>query len=88
MKKLFVFLIVALMTFPVIAKDDKGNKAGGKRAEHASEMGLEKGKAYAGEKEGVVEKLDKDDKEGFLEKPEKEEKEKKQKKEKKEKKSK
>ena len=34
MQKLFVFLIAALMTFPVIAKDDKGNKAGGKRAEY------------------------------------------------------
>ena len=79
MQKLFVFLIVGLMTFPVIAKEDKGNNAGGKRAEHASEMGLEKGKAYAGQKEGVVEKPEKEDKE---------EKEKKQKKEKKEKKSK
>ena len=82
MQKLFVFLIVALMTFPVIAKDDKGNKAGGKRAEHASEMGLEKGKAYAGEKEVDLEKPEKEEKE------EKQKKEKKQKKDKKEKKSK
>ena len=87
MQKLFVFLIVVLMTFPVIAKDDKGNKAGGKRAEHASEMGLEKGKAYAGQKEGVVEKPEKEEKQEKEEKEEKE-KEKKQKKEKKDKKSK
>jgi hypothetical protein len=56
-------------------QDKKGYGAGGVRAEHASEQGLEKGKAWAGSKE-------KD------EKPTKEKKEKKEKKQKKDKKEK
>ena len=54
-------------------QDKKGHGAGGVRAEHASEQGLEKGKAWAGSKD---------------EKPTKEKKEKKEKKQKKDKKEK
>ena len=97
MKKLVVILIALLMALPVIAKEDKGHKAGGMRDEHASEMGLEKGKAYAGTKEKAEtlveeeeeDKEGKEDKEKKKEKKEKKEmKQKKEKKEKKEKKSK
>lgn len=54
-------------------QEKKGYGAGGVRAEHASEQGIEKGKAWAGSKD---------------EKPTKEKKEKKEKKQKKEKKEK
>lgn len=72
MKKLTVFLLMMLLTLPVVAKQGNGKGAGGARTEHASEMGMEKGKAWAGSKE----------------KKEKEEKEKEEKKEKKSKKNK
>ena len=62
-------------------QEKKGYGAGGVRAEHASEQGLEKGKAWAGSKE-------KDEKPTKEEKERKEKKEKKQKKDKKEKKDK
>lgn len=51
-------------------KEEKGYGAGGIRAEHASEQGLEKGKAWAGSKE-------KKDKDEDSEKKEKKEKKKK-----------
>ena len=73
MKKLTVFLLMMLLTLPVVAKQDKGNSAGGARSEHASEMGMEKGKAWAGSKE-------KKTKEEAEEKVKKEKKEKKEKK--------
>ena len=51
MQKIVIFmlaLMLALMlTFPVAAKQDKGKGAGGVRDDHASEIGLEKGKAWA-----------------------------------------
>ena len=72
MKNFSLFLLMLLLSFPVIAKQDKGKGAGGVRDDHAGEMGLEKGEAWAGSKE----------------KKEKEEKVKKEKKKKKEKKSK
>ncbi len=40
-----------LLTLPVVAKQDKVKDAGGARSEHASELGMEKGKAWAGSKE-------------------------------------
>lgn len=72
MKKFSLFLLMLLLSFPVIAKQDKEKGAGGVRDDHANEIGLEKGKAWAGSKE----------------KKEKEEKVKKEKKEKKSKKNK
>lgn len=57
MQKLLTLLIIVFLSFPVIAKehkDKKGHGAGGMRDEHASEMGLEKGKAWAGTKEKKV----------------------------------
>ncbi len=54
MKKLFVFFIVLMLCMPVLAKQGKENKAGGMRDDHVSEMGMEKGKAYAGSKEKQV----------------------------------
>lgn len=46
-------LLGLLLSMPVLAaKDDnKGHGAGGLRGEHASEQGLEQGKAWAGSKE-------------------------------------
>jgi len=67
-------LLVATVT-SVAGEGKQGHGAGGVRSDHASEQGLEKGKAWAGSKE-------KD------EKPTKEKKEKKEKKQKKEKKEK
>ena len=53
-------LAALLAATTVCAKDDKekGHGAGGVRADHASEQGLEQGKAWAGSKEheGVSEK--------------------------------
>jgi len=70
MQKLFVIFMVLFLSMPVLAKKDKENKAGGMRDEHVSEMGMEKGKAYAGSKE----KKDKDDDEEVKGKKEKKEK--------------
>ena len=74
--------MVLFLSMPVLAKKDKESKAGGMRDDHVSEMGMEKGKAYAGTKE----KKEKDVEAELMD--EKEKKEKKAKKEKKEKKSK
>ena len=88
MKNLMVLFIVLILSMPVFAKNDKENKAGGMRDDHVSEMGMEKGKAYAGTKE-KKEKDDEEELEGEKEKKEKKaKKEKKSKKEKKVKKSK
>lgn len=48
-----VSLLGLALAMPVCAArdDNKGKGAGGLRGEHASEMGLEKGKAWAGSKE-------------------------------------
>ena len=54
MKYLLILFAVIALSMPVLAKNDKANKAGGMRDEHASEMGMEKGKAYAGTKEKKV----------------------------------
>ena len=51
MKNFSLFLLMLLLSFPVIAKQDKGKGAGGVRDDHAGEMGLEKGEAWAGSKE-------------------------------------
>ncbi|MET0093007.1 MAG: hypothetical protein ABW120_05710 [Sedimenticola sp.] len=78
-------MALALVVFGIgsatAAKGDKGHGAGGVAEEQASEMGLEKGKRYAGSKE-------KKSKEEGEEKLKKEKKEKKAKKEKKSKKGK
>jgi hypothetical protein len=78
MKKFSLFLLMLLLSLPVIAKQDKGKGTGGVRDDHASEMGLEKGEAWAGSKEKKVKKESED-------KVKKEEKVKKEKKAKKEK---
>jgi len=54
MKRLTVFVFTILFVLPVCAKQDNNQKAGGVRADHASEMGLDKGKAWAGSKEKKV----------------------------------
>ena len=74
-------LLMAAGTSWPADQEKKGYGAGGVRAEHASEQGLEKGKAWAGSKE-------KDEKPTKEKKERKEKKEKKQKKDKKEKKDK
>jgi hypothetical protein len=50
---LIVFLATLILAPGLSFADDqkKGHGAGGVRADHASEKGLEKGKAWAGEKE-------------------------------------
>ena len=79
MKLMTISLLALAMSFATAAGADdeakKGHGAGGVRADHASEKGLEKGKAWAGSRE----KEDKEEKPG---KAKKEKKEKKQKKEK------
>jgi Pin2-interacting protein X1 len=89
MKLLLVLMISALMSGVAFAeKGGKGKGAGGARGDHVSDMGMEKGKAYAGSKRDseASEDDDSDDDEGKKEKKEK--KEKKAKKEKNEKKGK
>ena len=79
MLKILLFIVAVSLSVSGFAKqEDKGKGPGGVRSEHASEMGIEKGTAWAGSKEK--------DKAG--KKEEKEKKDKKDKKEKKEKKSK
>ena len=71
-------LVLAISFATGAAADDerkKGHGAGGVRAEHASEKGMEKGKAWAGTRE----------KEDEEQKPKKEKKEKKEKKQKRDK---
>lgn len=51
MKKLGIFILALMFVLPVSAKQDKDTDAGGVRSDHASDMGLEKGKAWAGDKE-------------------------------------
>ena len=53
MQKITILTIALLLALPVAAKQDekKGYGAGGVREEHASDMGLEKGKAWSGNKE-------------------------------------
>lgn len=67
MQKLFVIVMVLFLSMPVLAKQEKENKAGGMRDDHVSEMGMEKGKAYAGTKE----KKDEDDEEEMKDKKDK-----------------
>lgn len=91
MQKLLTLLLIVFLSFPVIAKDDKGKKghgAGGVRDDHASEMGMEKGKAWAGSKEKKVKEKDKGNEEGDSSEIEGDKKGKKEKKEEKEKKTK
>ena len=82
MKLTTILAVVLAISFATgAAADDerkKGHGAGGVRADHASEKGMEKGKAWAGTRENEDEE----------EKPKKEKKEKKERKEKKEKKQK
>ena len=54
MKKLVIIIATLMFVLPVVAKQGKEKGAGGVRADHASEMGLEKGKAWAGNKEKSV----------------------------------
>ena len=54
MQKLVVFIMALVLAFPVVAKQGKGKGAGGVRENQASEVGLEKGKAWAGTKEKKV----------------------------------
>ena len=76
MKKIICLFIVLLLSAPVVAKQDKGKGPGGSRADNVSEMGMEKGKAWAGTKEKKI----KDDTEEEVKKEKKEKKEKKSKK--------
>ena len=58
-----LFMVIMMSTPALAAKDDKkGYGAGGTRADHASEQGLEKGKAWAGTKEKAEKKPKKDKK--------------------------
>ena len=79
MKLTTILAVVLAISFATgAAADDErkqGHGAGGVRADHASEKGMEKGKAWAGTRE----------KEDEGEKPKKEKKERKEKKEKKQK---
>ena len=79
MKLMTILALMLAISFATgAAADDERNKghgAGGVRADHASEKGMEKGKAWAGTRE----------KEDEEEKPKKDKKEKKEKKEKKQK---
>ena len=84
--QLMAILLGLLLCMPVLAaKDDnKGHGAGGLRGEHASEQGLEQGKAWAGSKEAPANgQAGTDEEKGG--KPDKEKKDKKEKKGKKEK---
>ena len=57
MLKNIVLIIALIFALPVSAKqseEKKGHGAGGVRDENASEMGLEKGKAWAGSKEKKI----------------------------------
>lgn len=67
MKNLLVIFITLALSMPVLAKKDKESKAGSMRDDHASEMGMDKGKAYA----GTNEKKDKDDEEEMKDKKDK-----------------
>jgi hypothetical protein len=71
---LLIILTTALSAPGLSFADDekKGHGAGGVRADHASEKGLEKGKAWAGEKEKKEKKEPRD--KGKKEKKEKKEK--------------
>jgi hypothetical protein len=77
MKRLVVLLLTIGLASGVFAGNDqkKGHGAGGVRADHASETGMEKGKAWAGTRE-------KEDKEPKSEKDKKDKKDKKQKRDK------
>jgi len=82
MIRILVLLIALLFVLPVAAKQDgkgKGHAAGGVRSEHVSEMGDEKGKAWAGTKESE----DKEDSDSDSEDDDGDKKDKKEKKEKK-----
>lgn len=49
-----ILLLIVAVSFSVSGfakQDDKGKGPGGARSEHASEMGIEKGNAWAGRKE-------------------------------------
>ena len=61
MLKILLFIVSVSLSFSSFAKqDNKGKVPGGVRSEHASEMGIEKGNAWAGSKE--KDKKDKKDK--------------------------
>lgn len=89
---LIVSIMAAGFASGVLAADEdkKGHGAGGVRTEHASEQGLEKGKAWAGSREkGEPGQMDEKEKPGKQEKVKEQETEQKQeKKEKKDKKEK
>ena len=64
MHKIIVFIIAIFLTLPISAKqgeEKQGYGAGGVRDDHASEMGVEKGKAWAGSKEKKVKEESKDE---------------------------
>ena len=87
MKNVIRLLLVLMISFGLVgvsmaAKGGKGQGAGGVRTDHVSETGMEKGKAWAGEKE-KNEKDEKDEKEKKEKNEKKENNEKKEKKEKK-----
>lgn len=58
MRRFVVLLLAVMLSFPLVAKEHKGKGAGGARDEHASETGMEKGKAWAGDKEKKAKKDD------------------------------
>ena len=67
MLKVLLFIVAVSFSVSGFAKqDDKGKGSGGVRSEHASEMGIEKGNAWAGSQEkdkaGKKEKKEKKDK--------------------------
>lgn len=86
MRNLLLIILMFLVVSPAIAKEDKekkGHGAGGVRDDHASEMGIEKGNAWAGAKEKKVKEDSEEAGEGKQNKEKKQKKVKKVKKEKK-----
>ena len=57
-------LVLGMSSVGLAEKGGKGKGAGGARGDHVSDMGMEKGKAYAGEKEEEDKKDDGDDSRG------------------------
>ena len=56
MRRFVVILLAVMLSFPLVAKEHKGKGPGSAREEHASEQGMEQGKAWAGEKEKKAKK--------------------------------
>ena len=73
MSQVVALLFSLLLALPVLAaKDDnKGRGAGGVRDEHASEQGLEQGKAWSGSQEQKPAEADEDNGKGKPEKKDK-----------------